>query len=275
MKRLFLFLLLVPVGAAVIWSMGGCGARTEVAVGKVAEQIDDLLGRLDVKRTEIKRSLATLKQGQTGLLRARIRAQVKQDQLQRKMEPIERRMSDIDESLDVLREHLADGTPAELAGKTYPVAQVRVMADRLLDARRLSVRQVDGYRAAQQRLAAVVSTLERREAECGSRLSGIEQRLAVIDADQIALQAMQGASNILDDTAVSLANQLSGLEDKVDDLHADIQAELGVQDGLWNPRSSEIEVGSVEDIVKHTKGDDALIAEIDAIRQQISVSQSP
>ena len=121
MKRLFLFILLVPVGAVVIWSMGGCGARTEVAVGKVAEQIDDLLGRLDVKRAEIKRSLATLKQGQTGLLRARIRAQVKQDQLQRKMEPIERRMSDIDESLDVLREHLADGTPAELAGKTYPV----------------------------------------------------------------------------------------------------------------------------------------------------------
>ena len=172
MKRLFLFLLLVPVGAAVIWSMGGCGARTEVAVAKIAEQIDDLLGRLDVKRTEIERSLATLKQGQTGLRRARIRAQVKQDQLQRKMAPIERRMSDIDESLDVLRGHLADGTPAELAGKTYPVAQVRVMADRLLEARRLSVRQVDGYRAAQQRLAAVVSTLERKEAECGSRLSG-------------------------------------------------------------------------------------------------------
>jgi hypothetical protein len=37
MKRLFLFLLLVPVGAAVIWSMGGCGARTEVAVAKVTD----------------------------------------------------------------------------------------------------------------------------------------------------------------------------------------------------------------------------------------------
>jgi hypothetical protein len=145
MKRLFLFLLLVPVGAAVIWSMEGCGARTEVAVARVAEQIDDLLGRLDVKRTAIERSLATLKQGQTGLRRARIRAQVKQDQLQRKMGPVERRMSGIDESLDVLRGHLADGTPAELAGKTYPVAQVRVMAERLLEARRLSVRQVDGY----------------------------------------------------------------------------------------------------------------------------------
>ena len=126
-----------------------------------------------------------------------------------------------------------------------------------------------------QRLADVVTSLEGQEGDCELRLAGIEQRLAVCDVDRTAIQAMQGASQFLEDSAGGLPERFRGVEGKVNELYAEVQAELGIRGARWNPRSIDREIGAVEDILSKTKSNTTLLAEVEAVLQQPQVAAAP
>ena len=112
MKRFLLTLLVV----ALAW---GCGARVEVAKDKVLKQIDAMLGEIDVKRKDIQLSVNGLKDGIEGMRKAKIKAKVKQEQMDRQAESVRQQITQVDDVLKKLRPHLDATTPVQISGKTY------------------------------------------------------------------------------------------------------------------------------------------------------------
>ena len=165
--------------------------RTQVAKEKALEKIDSLLGTIDVKRKEIELSVDALKDGLGGLRKAKIMAQVKLDQLDRKVRPVEERLATIDDTLKTLRDHLKSGTAVEIAGRSYSQDELKLMATQVIAEHKGAAEQLSGLRDSQVRLKKVVATLERKQQEYESKLLAIENRVAVIDASRIALTATE------------------------------------------------------------------------------------
>jgi hypothetical protein len=117
--------------ALVVACTYGCGARVEVAKDKIQAKIDSILGSMDVKRKEIEISVANLKEGIDGLRRAKIKAQVCDDQIHRQAKPQEEKLADMDAALKILKGHLQTGKPVEIAGKTYSPTELKDMAARI------------------------------------------------------------------------------------------------------------------------------------------------
>ena len=159
----------------------GCQVRVEVAKKKALAKIDSMLGSLDVKRTEIKLSVDALEEGVNGLRKAKIKAQVKHDQLEQKVAPITERIADIDQSLKRLRDHLASGKSVEIAGNDYSAEELKQMADKVLNARKELVSRQEGFQKSKESLQKVVATLEQKQQEYEQRLSRLESQIAEID----------------------------------------------------------------------------------------------
>src|SRR5690606_23580933 len=129
--------------------LAGCGdsvrARVEVATDKAVEKLDSILGSLDVKRREIDLSMRSLKDAVTGISKAKIKAQVKHDQIDHQAEPVRERMAQADASLKKLRDYLTAGEPVEIGGKTYSVEDLKQMAGEIIEARKGHAAQLAAF----------------------------------------------------------------------------------------------------------------------------------
>lgn len=229
--------LIVKCLAFVVLLTAGCEARTQVAKEKALEEIDSLLGHMDVKRKEVESSVDALKEGLVGLRKAKITAQVKLDQIERKARSVEDRLATIDDTLKTLRDHLKSGTVVEIAGRTYSPDELKMMATQVIAERKGAADQLTVLRDSQVRLRKIVATLERRQQDYGQKLSAIENRVTVIDASRSALMAMKEAGTALEGGEQGLAQSVERLEEKVADLWAEVETELIVEDAKWDESS--------------------------------------
>ena len=263
MNRIVAVLVCVALVMACVF---GCGARMEVAKDKIQAKIDSILGTLDVKRKEIEISVANLKEGIAGLRKAKIKAQVSDDQIHRQAKPQEEKLATMDVALKVLRGHLASGKAAEIAGKTYTAQEVQDMADRVMEARKACATQLAGLHESQGRLQKVAATLERKQHDTEGRLASIEGQLAVIDSNRIALTAMQQSAAVLGECDGTLAKSLDKLQDKVNSLHADVEVDLRCEDEKWaETEAATKEIDSVDATVARLQGSRDTVSEIDKI----------
>ncbi len=244
---------------------GGCGARGEVAKEQLLAKIDSLLGEMDVKRKEIGISVAALENGIDGLRKAKIKAQVKKDQIARQTAPLDDKLKSLDTTLSKLREHLASGEEAEVGGRTYSSDELKAMGDKVLLARKELVAQLGGFQQSQASLQKVVDSLDRKQTEYQRRLTSLESQIAEIDSKSIALKAMQDASAAMGESDKTLAANIDGLEDKVNDLYADVEAELLGEDEKWNESEVTAEIDSVDAFIAATQTPTDTLAEIDRI----------
>lgn len=257
MKKLLLLLL--------VGLLAGCGARAEVAKEKLLAKIDSLLGEMEVKRKEIGISVTALKEGINGLRKAKIKAQVKQDQIKRQSAPLEEKLKTLDNTLAKLRDHLASSEAAEIGGKTYSADELKTMGDKVLTARKELVSQIDGFQKSQDGLQKVVGSLDRKQTEYQQRLTKLESQIAEIDSKSIALKAMQDASAAMGESDKTLAANIDGLEDKVNDLYANVEAELLSEDEKWNETEATAQIDSVDVFIAATQNPADTLAEIDKI----------
>ena len=257
MKQLILLLL--------IGFLAGCGPRAEVAKDKLLAKIDSMLGEMDVKRKEIETSVNALEDGINGIRKAKIKAQVKQDQIKRQAAPFEEKLKSVDTTLAKLRDHLASGESAEIGGKTYSPAELKAMADKVLTARKELVAQTEGYQKSQASLQKVVASLDRKQTEYQRRLTSLKSQIAEIDSKAIALKAMQDASAAMGESEKTLAANIDDLEAKVNDLYADVEAEFLSEDEKWNETEAAAEIDAVDAFIAATQNPTDTLAEIDKI----------
>ncbi len=257
MKRLLLLSLIAV--------LTGCGARAEVAKEKLLAKVDSMLGEMEVKRKEIGISVTALKDGIDGLRKAKIKAQVKKDQISRQAAPLEERLAALDTTLAKVRDQLASGEDAEIGGMSYSADELKVMADKVLTARKELVSQIGGYEQSQASLEKVVDSLDRKQTEYQRRLTSLESQIAEIDSKAIALKAMQDASAAMGESDKTLAANIDGLEDKVNDLYADVESELLSEDEKWNETEATAEIDAVDAFIAATQDSTDTLAEIDRI----------
>ncbi len=261
MKKIVLF---IGIGLLAVLGVAALGrARVEVARDKAVAKIDALLGNMEVKRKEIELSVAGLTNGLRELQKAKITAQVKHEQIGRRAEPIEQEVAKIDASLRRLRDHLASDTTLTVGGKAYQQDDLKNLASRLIEQRKVQSDQLAGLRTAQTRLQKVMESLERKQAEYEKRLAYIESQLTVIDSNRTALTAMKDAARAIDSSDKGLAQSVAQLEDKVNGLYAEVEAELRVEDAQWTSTTREGQ--SADAILNAVRKPSDTIAEIDAI----------
>lgn len=264
MRRLLLVLVLCLVPTALFF-MYGCGPRGEVAKKKVLDRLDDMLGKMDVQRAEIDDGIKATKQAVGGVRKARITAQVKSDQIDEKAKPFEEKLAQCDQTLVRLRDLLKADQPAEIAGKTYTVADLKDMAGKVIQARKDAEKQIDAFKTARENMRKVVATLEKQQQAMETRLTNLQGQVAKLDAEMAAAKARKQASASMGDKDATLAANLDSLEEKVAALSADVQAELQGESEKWSEAKTDKAISDVDAFIRDSQRPTDTVAEIDKI----------
>jgi len=258
MKRLLV--LVLTLGFVV-----GCGARAEVAKEKLLKKIDGLLGEMDVKRKDIQIQMTGLKEGIEGLGKAKIKAQVKQEQIERDMHPIQERRDRIDSALKTLRPHVEKKEKAEIAGVTYTPEKINEMAGTLIEERKTVTSRLESLDQGKTSLSKTVSVLQQKQDQYKSALTKLENQVAEIDAKMIAAKAMQEASASMGEGEATLATNVSKLEGNVRDLMADVTTAILSENEKWDEAKATKDIDGVDATLSKVEGSSSHAAEIDKI----------
>ena len=147
-------------------------------------------------------------------------------------------------------------SPPHTGGASHFLAAV-------LSARKPCAGQLEAFHQARDRLKKVATTLETKQQEAQTRLADIETQVAVIDANRIALTAMQRSAEAMGEDNGSLAKGLDRLQEKVHSLFADVETELRIEDDRWAADATK-EINSVDSVGS------TLVAELEELCQQIA-----
>jgi chromosome segregation ATPase len=243
----------------------GCGARGEVAKEKLLKKLDSMLGTLDVQRKEIEISMKGLNDGIAGIRKAKIKAQVKLEQLDEKTQPSQDRIAQCDKTLANLRDMLKADQPAEIAGKTYQPAELKSMADKVIQERKKAETQIAGFKKSQDALKKVITDLEKKQSEYEAHQTRLQGQLATLDAELVAAKALKDASASMGDGDATLADNINKLEDKIAALKGDVRAELLTEDQKWSETATMKRINDVDTVIAATQGSGDTLAEIDRI----------
>ncbi|MFM2097083.1 MAG: hypothetical protein RIS70_4207 [Planctomycetota bacterium] len=252
---------LVVVGLLTVGT-GAFRARAEVAREKLTSKIDSVLGDMDVKRKEIELGVSGFRDGLTKLRKAKVKAEVQREQLARRIEPVKDKIDNIDSALKKVRDQLASGSVAEIAGVKYEPHQLQRLAKQMLQDRQRNAAELDGYHKSQDQLTAIATTLGQKQSEYEQRLSGVECQIALIESRKTALTAMREAAAAMDGNEESFAVNVAELEHKVSDLYAGIEAELAGENARWS-KDGLVASDQLDAIIASSEGSDELIARID------------
>jgi chromosome segregation ATPase len=255
----------VVIPLLLVLAVPGCGPRAEVAKKRALERVDDLLGKMDVQRQEIDDGIKATKRAFEGVRKARIKAQVKCDQLDEKVKPFEERVAQCDQALARLRDLLKAGKPAEVAGKTYSVSDLSDMAGKVIEERKNEEAQINGFKATRERMQKVVADLTKTQKTLEARLGSLQAQVAKLDAEMAAAKAMKEASASMGDGDASLAANLDSLEEQVASLSADVGAELKGQEEKFQVARADKAISDVDAFIRDSQRPTDRVAEIDKI----------
>ncbi|MEY4566766.1 MAG: hypothetical protein RLY14_1736 [Planctomycetota bacterium] len=241
---------------------GAFRARAEVAREKLTAKIDSFLGDIDVKRKEIEQGTKGLRDGVTHLRKAKVKAEVQSEQLDRRIAPVKDKLNNIDTVLKTLRERLSSNSVTEIAGVRYQPDELKRLTQQLLDDRHRYATELEGYHKSQDQLQTVVNTLGRKQSEYEGRLATIDNQVALIESRRTALSAMKDAAETMEGSDDSFTESVASLEHKVSDLYADIEAELAAENARWSNNSSNAS-DQLDKIIASAQGSEDLIARID------------
>lgn len=249
-------LVALVLGASIV----GCGARMEIAKETILEQIDSVLGATDVKRKEIELSLVKFEQGIEVVRRAKITAEVKRDQMGRKMESLSDQIQRIDKTLTSLGTQLVKESEADSSGEKQESSKRSI--DRLVRHRKDLSKQRQSFATVDKTLTTVHDSLAQRQAQYETRLAEINGMLSVIDAERIAFVTMKEAGQVMPSGDDSLALGLSKLTEDIDSLHSTIKIDLRMEEERWKEIEQQGNVDLVEDTLVNGQTTDDYLARI-------------
>lgn len=255
-------LFVVMVGLIVT---AGCSARIEAAKNKLLKKIDQMVGEMDVKRTEIGNSIVGLREGIDGLAKANIRATVKLEQVGREVEPAQQSVTRIDKALKVIRPYFDKKESVEIAGTSYSPEKLQEMAAKMLNERKTRVATLDGLQQARSALEKTVATLQDKEDKYKASLTRLEGQVAEIDAKMIAAKAMKEASVSMGDSDQSLSGNVTNLEAKIKDLFVDVEVAIRSEGEKWDQAATAKQIDTVDTMLTKLEGPASTVAEIDKI----------
>lgn len=258
-----IILLLLTVGAT--WLLGGFGARGAVVQENVLKRIDALIGESEVKRQKVEEGVANWQKALQPLAEGKIKAKVEADQLQRKIDEVQRKIADAEASLKTIQEYLTEGKPVELAGRTYTPEDLNVQARKVIDAHKTLTAEVKSMKEAHAKLLARADSLAQKHDEAKRQLATLKSQVTQIDTNIASLNSMKAARQAAGDGGVTLAKNFDKLQSDINDLDAQIQTEIGIEDEMWLEVSAASDVDDVSRFIGATKGAEDTLSEINSI----------
>jgi len=239
------------------------GVWSDVGRDSLVTQIDQAIGGFTVKRKEAENSVAALKVAVGRIQEGKIKTEVKAEQLEKQHEAIQEKMSGAQSSLMKLKELIAADKPATLAGVEYDVAGLQAMAQKVITAYQSLKTQAEGVDRAHQLLDDSSDTLAARAEQAKVKLTAMESQLEETDAKLLALDAMKGAASEAGASSESLAEQFKEVEGQLNNLYADVETGLRIEQLTWDEsKSAAIDVDS---IIRDTQTPASTIDQIDAV----------
>ncbi len=245
------------------WFFSG-SPRVEVAKKRLLDRVDDLIGKMEVQRQEIDNGIKATKQAVEGVRKAKIKAQVKLEQIEEKAKPHEEKIAQCDQSLARLRDLLKADMPAEIAGKTYSVSDLKDMANKVIKTRKECEDQINGFKTARENMQKVVGDLTKQQQALETRLTSLQGQVAKLDAEMTAAKAMKEASAAMGAKDNTLAVNLDSLEEKIASLSADVRTELRSESEQWSA-NAEKSINDVDAFIRDAQKPTDTLAEIDRI----------
>lgn len=253
-------------GVYVATTTTGCGARAQVAGDKVMDKIDKWLGELDVKRKEIANSIDELENAVDRTHKAKVSAEVRLEEIDKKAKPIQKRIDGIKVYLAEINPHLTATEEVVIQGKTMSPEQIKKTAATLLDAYETSNQEMGALNATQETYKRTFDLLSREHEVSSKQMATLKKKLDEIDIKKKALDDMKTAQTILGESG-SISDKFSDLEVEINDLFIEVETEMRVESGKVAQREAALENSSdaIDKILNDMESADKTQARIDAI----------
>jgi chromosome segregation ATPase len=248
-----------------LFFLDGCGPRVEVATKKFLDKIDDALGKMDVQKAEIDAGIKAAKQGVDGVRKAKIRAQVQLDQIEEKVKPYEEKMAQCDQTLVKLRDLIKADKPAEIAGKTYSVDELKGIGSKVIQARKDAENQINGFKTARENMQKLVASLNKSQQGYESKIANLQSQIAKLEAEMTAAKALKEASASMGDKDATLTGNLEELEKKIATLSTDVRVTLAGESEPWSVDKTDKAINDVDSFIQASQKPNDVVAEIDKI----------
>jgi chromosome segregation ATPase len=249
--------------------LAGCSdatkARVDVIKKKILNQIDDAIGKVEVKKAEIENNMKSAKQAAVGVRKAKIRAQISLEQLDEKVRPYQDKIARCDETLAKLYNAIKADKPADFAGKTFTVDQLNEMAGKVIQSRKDVEEQVKQLEASRQKMQKTVADLSNKQQYYDTRISILQTSISKLDAEMLAANAIKDGAKAMGDENSTLSENLDELEKKIADISVDISDILTNERVKWTPDESEKIISEVDSFIKSTQTSNDRLAEIEKI----------
>lgn len=211
----------------------GCGPRAKVAGQKIMDKIDAALGELDIKRQSIadkmKEVQGQMDQVKKGLYSTEARLEV----LGRKKTKSEEVITDIKSKLiemDKLVNEVNESEDKSIVrnDKTYTAQEVDNAAKQIIKDFELEQTKLGGLNTAYEALKDSVSFLKDQKEKSTALMTELEQKLAVIDSKQDALDTVR-KNTILAGNNDSISESLAKLSEEIEELEIGVTADWNIQ----------------------------------------------
>ena len=257
------------VVAIVVGAQVGCGPRMAVAGKKVLDQIDKVLGKLNVQLEKVEQAHAELSEKTASMRKERFRAQANVAKLTDEKKDLDGKIDSYKADLVRLRDLMKDASAAsgtvEVNGKEIAEGKLEILAQstikKMKAAERALIRNKTLSDAWSKSLSVLVSNADVSE----KQLKKLDDQIDEIKAKKSALDAMKEASSITGSEA-SISDKFNDLTKDVDNLLTEVDIEMldeaaKVEERMLNEESDV----SLDDILGADASTDATLSEIDAI----------
>lgn len=271
MKALFSLLCVAAlVGGVYLLSTGGCGARGAVARDKVVDQIDALLGKLNVQQKEVEIQFDKLTADTRKLQESKIRAQVNLETITNDKKAKNEKLASIDSGLKRLQPMLvaaqATGETIE-GGKTFTIEQLKTIADSAIKERKGIVSELDGrVKTLEAAWTKNLDFLTKQDSSAGDQLATLDKRIEEIKAKKSSIDAVREASLIAGPNE-SINDKFEKLNSDVDKLFVEVETSMRVEEAKLDEQLANMESSSmsIEELLKDDTDVSGTLGEIDAI----------
>ena len=239
---------LLVIGVAVVVYTNGCDGVSErvgVAKDKAIEQIDKLLGEINVKQKKVQNAYDELDEMLEGIHEKRIEAQVRVKNFDGKMTSLEEAKAKLLGDLKTIQPLLKQAEESESGtvdrnGTKLTAEQLKSIAERLIS----NVKATKDKMAKNKPIAAAwaknLQVLKKQEDVGTAQLKKLQSQLEQIASKKSALDGMKQAASI-GSPSESISDKFNELTSEVEELMVDLDTKFEIESAKLDERAAEME----------------------------------
>lgn len=261
-----LVLAIALIGGIYVATTSGCGARAQVAGDKLMDKIDNWLGELDVKQKKIENEIESLDETIKKNHEGKIKAEVRLEEFDKRITPIEKNVGRVKQALIVINPHLSATEDVEINGKMMSPEKINDMAKQLLDEHESLSTQIGALKATRRTYEQTRQALAKNYEISTRQMAELKKKMKLIIAKKDALDDMKTAQTILSESG-SVSDKFTSLEKEVNDLMLEVETGMRIESDKVQQREAALDAtnSSVDELLSEVESVDdtkARIAEI-------------